>query len=177
LRIGIGPPTILDDYRSEIAKLRVPDSHLAEIVESCSTETVFVEGFKAINKGISAPRTERILRLLFNEMFNNPLVGAFGLDWLKKTNMQELTRIFAALQRQAKIRHFDPEFLSVLYSALLNDYFQELAVRRTCHRDTRALKQKTLRHFKLLAQLLSSTNSAGPANRSARQRRPSCSKN
>jgi AcrR family transcriptional regulator len=169
--------TILELYRDEIASLRVPDSQLAGIVESCSTETILVEGFKAVHKGVSARRTERILRLLLNLMYSNPQVGAFGLDCLRETNMRELTRIFDALRRHGKIRRFDPEFLAVLYNALVNDYFHELAVRKSCHRSTRALKQRTLRRFRLLAELLSSDGSESAATRSTRQRKSSCSKN
>ena len=69
------------------------DSHLAEIVKAYSPETIFVEGFKTIRKGISGPRTEKIIRLLFNEMFKNPIVAEFGLDALKRENLRELPSI------------------------------------------------------------------------------------
>ena len=169
---------ILDGYREEVVGLRVSDARLAEIVEGCSTETVLVEGFEAIRKGVSAPQTERILRLLLNEMFKNPAVGAFGLDWLRTTNIRELTRVFTELQKKGKVRECDPEGAAVLYNALVNDYFHQLAVRKACGRDTRALTQWALRQFRLLADLLSTGRPDTTVRGSTRRRRSSssCSK-
>jgi AcrR family transcriptional regulator len=147
--------TILESYRLEIAAMRVPDEALARIVEEHSTETILNEGFQAIRKGVSAPRTVRILRLLFNEMFRNPLVASFGLDHLRETNVRELARIFAAMRRAGKIKDLDPEVVSVIYSALVNNYFQELFALAACGRGTGALERKTRTQLAMLARLLS----------------------
>jgi AcrR family transcriptional regulator len=146
---------ILAEYKTELAKLRISDSRLAEIVGTYSPETILVEGFKTIRRGVSAPRTEKIMRLLFNEMFKNPIVAAFGVDGLRSENLRELSRTFTGMQKNRSIKPVDPEFVSLLYNALVNNYFQELFILRACGRDSRALDQRTLNHFKLLAQLLS----------------------
>jgi AcrR family transcriptional regulator len=150
---------LLEEYKADLARLRVPDARLAQIVASYSPETIFVEGFKTIRRGVASPRTEKTLRLLFNERFKNPLVGQFGLAWLKRENLRQLTRTFRAMQARASLKPVDPEFVSLLYNALINNYFQELFVLRSCERDTRALERKTLRHFQQLAQLLAPDSS------------------
>ena len=146
---------ILAEYKTEFTKLRISDSRLAEIVETYTPETILIEGFKTIRKGVSGPRTEKIMRLLFNEMFKNPIVAEFGLDGLRRENLRELSRTFVRMQKRRAIKLVDPEFISLLYNALVNNYFQELFILRACGRDSRALDQRTLNHFKLLAQLLS----------------------
>ncbi len=147
---------ILEEYRDEIVKMRLSDAQLETIAKRHSIESIFVEGFRAIQRGISARRTERILRVVFNEMFKNPVVGKFGLDILNRQHRGELERIFSVLQRHGKLQHVDRRFVSVLYIALVNNYFHELFIRRSCSRDTSALERETLRHFRTLARLLSS---------------------
>jgi AcrR family transcriptional regulator len=147
--------TILEGYRREIAAMRLPDEALERIVEQHSTEAILVEGFKAIQKGVSAARTKRTMRLLFNEMYRNPLVAAFGLDVLRKTNVREIARIFAAMQRHGKMREVDPPTVSVVYNALVNNYFQELSALEACGRSTRGVEERTLAQVAMLARLLS----------------------
>jgi hypothetical protein len=77
------------------------------------------------------------------------------LDGLKKENLRELTRTFVMMQKRRAIKPVDPEFISLLYNALVNNYFQELFILKARRKDSRALDQKTLNHFKSLAQLLS----------------------
>jgi AcrR family transcriptional regulator len=170
--------TILDAYREDVTRLPITDARLAAVVETYSTETVLVESFQAIRKGVSTPQTERILRLLLNEMFKNPAVGAFGLDWLRVTKIRELARVLTQLQQKGKIRDCDPEDAAVLYNALVNDYFQQLALRRACGRDTRDLAQRVLPQFRLLAELLSTEDTPRAVKRSRDRRRSSssCSK-
>jgi TetR/AcrR family transcriptional regulator, biofilm operon repressor len=146
---------ILAEYKAELTKLRISDSRLAEIVQAYSPQTILVEGFKTIRKGVSGPRTEKIMRVLFNEMFKNPIVAEFGLDWLKRENLRELSRTFVLMQKRRAIKPMDPEFISLMYSALVNNYFQELFILKACGRDSSSLDQKTLNHFKALAELLS----------------------
>lgn len=147
--------TILEDYRLEIAALRLPDEALERIVAQHSAETILVEGFKAIRKGVSAARSQWTLRLLFNEMYRNPLVAAFGLDVLRRTNVREIARIFAAMQRHGKMQALDPRTVSVLYDALVNNYFQERFALEACGRRTRGVEQRTLAQIAMLARLLS----------------------
>lgn len=147
--------TILEGYRREIATMRVPDDALERIIEQHSTETILIEGFTTIRRGVSAPRTARILRLLLNEMFKNPLVASFGLDQLRETNIRELARIFAALRRRGKIQDLDPEVVSVIYNALVNNYFQERFALETCSRSTRGLEKRTRAQLATLARVLS----------------------
>jgi AcrR family transcriptional regulator len=153
--------TILEDYRREIATLRIPDDALERIVEQHSTETILVEGLATIRRGVSAPRTMRILRLILNEMFRNPLVASFGLDHLRETNIRELGRIFAAMRRRGRITDLDPGVVSVIYSALVNNYFQELFALEACGRGTRALEKRTRTQLAMLARLLSAEPAKG----------------
>jgi AcrR family transcriptional regulator len=147
--------TILEDYRREIAAMRLPDEALERIVAQHSTEAILVEGFKAIRKGASAARTQRTMRLLLNEMYRNPLVAAFGLDALRQTNVREIARIFALMQRRGKMRELDPEAVSVVYNAVVNNYFQELFALEACGRSTRGVEPRTLAQVAMLARLLS----------------------
>jgi AcrR family transcriptional regulator len=151
--------TILESYRREIATMRLPDEALERIVAQHSTEAILIEGFETIRRGVSAPRSERILRLLFNEMFKNPLVGAFGLDHLRKTNIRELSRVFAAMRRRGKIRDLDPEVVAVIYNAIVNNYFQERFVLEACGRSTRALVGRTHEQLATLARVLAAASS------------------
>ncbi len=147
--------TIIEDYRREIAALRLPDETLERIVEQHSTETILVEGFRAIQKGVSAARTRRTMRLLFNEMYRNPLVAAFGLDTLRETNVREIARIFTVMQRRGKMRELDPPTAAVIYNAIVNNYFQELSAREACGRSTRGVERRTLAQVAMLARLVS----------------------
>jgi AcrR family transcriptional regulator len=147
--------TILEGYRREVAALRLPDEALERIVSRHSTEAILVEGFKAIRKGVSAERTQRIMRLLFNEIYRNPLVAAFGLDVLRRTNLREIARIFAVMQRHGKLRPVRPRTASVAYNALVNNYFQELFALEACGRSTRGVEMRTLEQVAMLARLLS----------------------
>lgn len=146
--------TILEDYRREIVAMRVPDETLERIVEQHSTETILVEGFKAIRRGVSAVRTRRTMRLLLNEMYRNPLVAAFGLDALRETNLREIARIFSAMQRRGKMRELDPPTAAVIYNALVNNYFQELSALEACGRSTRGVERRTLAQVAMLARLM-----------------------
>jgi AcrR family transcriptional regulator len=146
---------ILEDYRRQIAAMRLPDDVLERVVEQHSTESILVEGFAAIRRGVSGPHAMRILRLLYGEMFRHPLVGAFGLDQLRQTNVRELARIFAAMRRRGRIRDLDPQVVSVVYNAVVNNYFQERFVLESCGRGTRALERRTRAQLALLAQVLS----------------------
>jgi AcrR family transcriptional regulator len=147
--------TILEDYRREIAAMRLPDEALERIVEQHSTEAILVEGFKAIRQGVAGARTQRAMRLLFNEMYRNPLVAAFGLDALRETNVREIARIFAVMQRRGKMRKLDPRSLSVVYNAVANNYFQEVFALEACGRSTRGVERRTRSQIVMLARLLS----------------------
>lgn len=147
--------TILEDYRREIAAMRLPDETLERIVAQHSTETILVEGFKAIRKGVSAARAQRTMRLVFNEIYRNPLVAEFGLDVLRRTNVRELARIFAVMRRRGKMRPLDARTVSVVYNALVNNYFQELFALEACGRTTRGVERRTLAQIALLARLVS----------------------
>jgi AcrR family transcriptional regulator len=146
---------ILAEHRQQVAKLRLSDEAIASIVDQHSLETILVGGFTAIQKGTSAPRTEKILRLLFNEMHRNPVVGRFVVDLSGETNQRELARIFTVVRRRGKMRALDPDFAAVLYNALINEHYRELFSLKACGRNTGALEAKTLARFSELARLLS----------------------
>lgn len=147
--------TILEDYRGEIAAMRLPHDALERIVEQHSTEAILVEGFKAIRQGVAGARTHRVMRLLFNEMYRNPLVAAFGLDALRQTNIREIARVFAVVQRHGKMLELDPQTVSVVYNAVVNNYFQEVFALEACGRSTRGVERRTLSQIVMLARLLS----------------------
>ena len=146
---------ILAEYTDELASLRVTEQRLQDIVATATTETIFVEGFKAIREGLARNRTEKMVRMIYNEMFKNPIVAEFGIDWLREGNLREFRRIFSAMQKHHLLKVIDLEFVSLLYNAVINNYFQDRFVRKLCGRDVRALDEQTLDHLRLLAGLLS----------------------
>jgi AcrR family transcriptional regulator len=146
---------ILDDYREEVAKLRLSDEAIQDIVDRHPLDAILVGGFKAIQKGTSAPRTGKILRLLFNEMHRNPAVAGFVVDLAREANLRELSRIFTIVRERGKMRALAPEFVAALFNALVNEHFRELFSLKACGRSAGALEERTLARLADLARLLS----------------------
>jgi AcrR family transcriptional regulator len=147
--------TILDAYRREIAAMRLSDEALDAIVTQHSAAAILAEGFKAIRRGVSASRAQRTLRLLFNEMYRNPLVSAFGTDVLRRTNVREIARVFRVMKRRGKMQALDSRTLAVVYNALVNNYFQERFALEACGRSTRGVERRTLAQIAMLARFVS----------------------
>lgn len=59
------------------------------------------------------------------------------------------------MQRRGKMREPDPQTVSVVYNAVVNNYFQEVFALEACGRSTRGVERRTRAQIVMLARLLS----------------------
>jgi len=116
---------ILERYREEINKVRMPDQMLDRIVASATPEAIFTRGLYRIRESVASVNMDKIIRILLIEMYRSLKVREFYLVWYFDENRNTLKKLFAKMQEKGLIKDHDPETLSPLYNAFVNSYYHE----------------------------------------------------
>jgi AcrR family transcriptional regulator len=145
---------ILESYRKELTKVRIPDEKLEFIVNNLSPEEIFTRGFSKIIETTASQKMNKIIKILLMELYRNPKVRDFYKQWYFNENRVSVIKIFQKLQEKGTIKKYDLELLASMYNALLNYYYHEFFLYIAENKDTLELEDKIKQHLQLFIGLL-----------------------
>ena len=145
---------ILEYYKNEINKIKLSDETLDYIIDTISPEQIMITGFRKIKEYISSEKMNKIISILLIEMYRNPKVRDFYQKWFFNENRASVMKLFKKMTDKGIINDHDPEFLSNLYNALVNSYYQELFLFKADNLDSKEIEKKFEIQLSLFLKLL-----------------------
>jgi AcrR family transcriptional regulator len=143
---------ILDYYKSEINKVKIPDGMIEEIVDSFPPEVIFSKCFERIKELLAPPKMEKIDCIILNEIYKNKKVRDFAKVYLNE-NRESTFKVFRRMYDKDMIKKYDPEFLSYTFNALITTYSQERHLNKTEMLDTQELDNKINKYIDIFIDI------------------------
>jgi AcrR family transcriptional regulator len=133
---------ILQYYKDELNKIRIPDDRLEEVIGGITPAEFLKRGFKKVQSAISTSKMDKIVQILLIEMYRNPAVREFYIKWYFDENRNSVKSVFNIMKMKGQMKNYDPESVSVLYNALINFYYQEFFLFKADNKDTTELERR-----------------------------------
>ena len=95
--------TILDLYKQEIERIRIPEERLQQLVETFTPVEILTQGLMVIGEMATSERMEKILLIIYSEVYRNPDVRSFSLEWVRGENLRNVRRIFEVMQEKGDV--------------------------------------------------------------------------
>lgn len=116
--------SIINFFMSELEASSMPEDEMDKLM-SIGPDVFFEEGAKQFIKGMSAPRTEKIWRIISIEVFHNEKIKNFFIKELLEAPIKGWEMIFKNMMEKGLIKEYDPKILAREYfSFALYLYFE-----------------------------------------------------
>lgn len=116
---------IIDYFMSEMAESSPPEEEMEKLLET--PELFFEVGAKAFIGRMSAPKTEKIWRIISIELYHNEKIREFFKKELLEVPLVAWEGIFTKMMEKGVIKQVDPKILAYEYFSfaiyLLFEYF------------------------------------------------------
>jgi AcrR family transcriptional regulator len=145
---------ILETYRLELLKVRIPDDRFESIIINQSLEEILNKGFLKILETTADQRMNKIIKILLIELYRNSKVRNFYEQWFLNESRDSVSKIFERLQERGAIKKINLELLSSMYLAMVNFYYHQYFLYTAENKDTKELELKIKEHLQLFVGLI-----------------------
>ena len=146
--------SILQFYKDEINKQKLPDESLDRIVMSFTPYQILYKGFQNIKDATSSDKITKVAKILLMELYRDKKVRDFYIVFSLKENLASYEKLFKKMIEKNKIKKNDVSVLASMYMAIINFFYHEYFIFRTDDRDTAELEQRIQKQIKLFVDFI-----------------------
>jgi AcrR family transcriptional regulator len=143
---------ILQLYKEERNKQKLPDEALEQIVMSYTPYQILYKGFQNIKDATSSDKMKKIAKILLMELYRNKKVRDFYITFSLNANIEAYEKLFKKMIEKSKIKMNDVNVLASTYLAIINFFYHEYFIFKSDNRDTAELEQKIQKQIKLFVE-------------------------
>ena len=146
--------SILQFYKTEISKEKLPDEALDQITAAYSPFEILYTGFNQIKEAAFSDKIRNTAKILLMELYRNKKVRDFYVNFSLNENIDSYKKLFGKLAEKNKIKKHDIAVLASTYMGMINFFYHEYFIYITDDRDTKQLEEKIKKQISLFVDFI-----------------------